>query len=497
MPNNFHTLYRLSNQGCSCLIVNTGFPADEAVVIGSDSYNTAHWERVGGDGTGDGDGGIDWLAGTIDQSGGSLEISGAAKLKWIGSCSGRHSAGLWFRIGADVADDTISYLFYACNSTLDVATGYTVRWYTTRITNTLLMCNVDVRWQGTSIITRMVPIGDYGDDFFIAFRHVPDADDGGVYITIGEGSTVQGYAAFLHAAGPQVGGDNFYWGIGIPSGSAEYTSLRCEHNGNVDDDRVFCRECDEIGIETGCDTSVACGGGTLKTQPGEVTVDYDFGGEVCGTYITPYQDDGWYKECDGGGAEADYRFWSFLDLTATLDFSGIGHCGAMTWDADTKTTAWRFFRVDDCDGADVTLTITMNKSKYAAASAGIGIHPFCGPQVFAGAPVGPFEDIGTVSLSETWAASTTTAATILTTCSGSSTEYFQSDVCVMDDTDTVTLDIPKVPKGLYRVEVTGTQGTEVTAETSACSGVSATLRLPIQYDFEISGAALEYDPICH
>jgi hypothetical protein len=470
MPNDFHRLMRLqANPECSCRVVDTGFPAGEAEEDGDGrSFNPSHWAKV--------------TDGPIVQDGGGLYMADAAKLKWIGTCQ-RHSAGLAFRIVSDVDASASGSLYYACDADLAPESGYLVQWQTVLLNDLPgnLACNVKIRYQlGTPLVNRMLRFGDYGGDLFVAFEHVSDEDGGGVHITIND-------STFTHLEGPQVT-DEQWWGIGA-GGPVTFTVLQVDHNGNVEGGR-FCRDCPPVTKNTDCDFSVGCGGGTYRTQPGETLIDYDYGEETCGTDITPHHQDGWYLECDGSGDSKDYAQWTFTELAATFDFTGHGHCGTDSApDETTGFNAWRFVRLTGCDNT-VTLTIVMDKSKYIVAAAAMEITPVCGvhPNIF--------DDISPTGVDESWSKSTASITDFMTCSSTSSSNYFKTDACVAEENDTVTVDIERLPPGIYKVRASVVSvGEPYTAAPSACSTESIVAWPPVKYQFQIEGCET-FDPIC-
>jgi hypothetical protein len=480
MPNNFHKLMRLQFERygfCRCRVIYTSFPAIEAEVDGGNTYNPNHWQLLD----------TEPYVGTVTQDADGLHMTAAARLKWIGNCD-QHSKGLKFRVVSDVDASAQGVLLYGCDSDLDPATGYEVRWRTLDLADLAagINCNLQVRYQlGTPIVNRWF---QFTEDMTVAFEHVSDADGGGVHITI-NGQT------FTHLAGPQITGDKF-WGIGA-AGPVTFRGVNVDHQGNFDyedTDRRACRDCPPDDKNTTCAFDVACGGGTYMEQPGEERVEYPWPEPACLTDITPHSSSGWYNQCDMSEdppVSMDMSNWTFAGLSATFDFAGAGHCGAATEpDGSTTYTAWRFIRVTKCQDSLVTMTITMDKSKYIFAQAGMEITPVCGVDA------GTFADIGTTALSEAWSKSTASIVTT-TTCSGTSSIYFKTDACIADENDTVTVDIEKLVPGLYKLQVNAWPSEQFGPyPPTACSTESVSAWPPLRLEFLIEGDIDVYNPIC-
>lgn len=485
MPNDFHKLFRLNSAECSCTIVNEGFPAARGVDDGNgNNYDPLRWELIRTE---------TFDVGTVDQSSDDMEITGGiARFKWIGSCP-RFSRGVLFVIQAEQLNSAaVGYLLYATDQEQTWDSGYRVTWNHVEYADlaaSALACDLEIRYNGTVILHRNVAAG-YGDPIGITFEHIPDADGGGVHITLNEVGT------FTHLDGPQISASNAYWGFG--GSDIKFLSVTATHSGNLEGGR-YCRNCEEIVPKTtGCDLNATCSGGTFIQQPGEDIQEYDWQTVACNNSygITPHHDGGWYKICTGSGTTAAvYSAWTFSGLTSALDLSTYGICGSGMPGATDAYEASRFFRITNCNDNIVSLTVDMNKSKYTGATASIVLNPVCGvdSQVELDIPV--------LSLLEIWTPSTTASHIATTTCSGSASSYFVADACVMDDSDTVTLDLEDLPVGIYKATVTGfvgLQGGVLSAVyTGPCTGVAATIHLPVTYDFTIGGDALEYDPICH
>ena len=473
MPNSFTPLHHLKglDEECGCLIITTSFPEEEIPDGGGESFDTTKWERK--------------AEGAIDQLGGGLDMTLGAKVKWIGSCQ-KHAGGIKFVIDADVnlAANSEAVLYYACDTDLDPATGYEVRWKSDiDIDDRTSGCDFEVKYQGTRLFYRYMHILG---SLSIAFEHISDDDGGGVYITLFDFGDE--YFSYLHESGPQIADDQ-YWGIGA-AGPVTFNGLTATYNGNQDGGH-FCQECPAVNKETSCDFEVGCGGGTLKTQPGATLIDYDWGAEACDSTITPHNEGGWYKQCDPSDLpnSLDYSFWTFTDLSATFNFAGSGHCSGSGITSTTGYVAWRFFRVVDCENT-VTFTINLDKSKYVVGIASMELETACG------VPSGTLAALPAAGIGETWPVATTESITAITTCSGSSSTYFKSDACVSDDSDTVTIDFENLPVGIYRARCSASVINSFTAAPSACSTQSVTAWPPVSYEFVIEGDALTYDPIC-
>lgn len=469
------TLYHMTgignNTDCGCKIVETAFPASEAETDGDGrSFNPHHWEKV--------------EDGPITQDADGLHLADGAKLKWVGRCN-KFGGGVRFRILSDVDASAQGVLLYACDSDLDPATGYEVRWQTAALSDLAAgnNCNFQVRYQlGTPIVNRWI---QFTDDLAVAFEHVSDADGGGVHITI-NGQT------FTHLAGPQISDDQ-YWGIGA-GGPVTFTNLDVDRNGDyTGDDRRLCYSCQPTTKGTTCAFDVACGGGTYYTQPGETLIDYGWPEPACLTDITPHKSSGWYNACDmseNPPVSMDMSNWTFAGLSATFDFAGAGHCGAANEpDGSTALTAWRFIRVTKCQDSLVTMTITMDKSRFIAISGGMSITPVCG------VPDAAWVDITPTFIAESWSKSTASIVTT-TTCSGTVSSYFVTDACVADESDTITVDIENLVPGIYKLQCNAAASEEFVSAPSACSTESVSAWPPLRLEFVIEGDVDVYDPIC-